>query len=91
MKVMDFKKLPVPKVSKKQFLAGAVLIALLALGFLFKEWFVVAVVNNRPITRLALDRDLEKQGGKQILESKISEMLVLDEAKKQKVPGARSG
>ena len=74
-----------PKVSKKQILVVAVLIALLALGFIFKNWFVVAVVNNHPITRFSLDRDLEKQGGKQVLESKISEMLVLDEAKKQKV------
>lgn len=82
MKVMN---LQVPKVSKKTFLVGAALIAILALGFLCKDWFVVAVVNNRPITRLSLDRDLEKQGGRQVLESRISEMLVLDEARKQKV------
>lgn len=70
---------------KLPILVAGGLVALLALGFLFKHWFVVAVVNNRPITRLALDRELERQGGQQVLESKISEMLVSDEARKQKV------
>lgn len=54
--------------------------------FIFlKNWFIVALVNGRPITRLTLDRELEKQGGKQVLESKITEILILNEAKKEKV------
>jgi foldase protein PrsA len=34
---------------------------------------------------MTLDRELEKQGGKQVLENKISEMLIFNEASKQKV------
>lgn len=85
LKIKKIKKLSLPKVARKQVLVGGALVFLLAFAFLSKDWFVVALVNNRPITRFSLDRDLEKQGGKQVLESRISEMLVLDEAKKQKV------
>lgn len=72
-------------VSKKQASVAIGLIVLLGLGFLFKNWFIVAIVNNQPISRFSLDRELEKQDGKQVLESKITEMLVLGEAKKQKI------
>jgi foldase protein PrsA len=45
----------------------------------------VAFVNGQPITRWALDRQLEKAGGKQILSTKVAEILVMQEAQKQGV------
>lgn len=73
------------QISAKKTVLVLLVVLLLSLGFIFKHWFVVAIVNNKPITRYSLDRDLEKQGGKQVLENKIAEILVSEEAKKQKV------
>ena len=46
---------------------------------------MVALVNGQPITRLALIQELEKQGGKSVLESLVSETLIFQEAGKQKI------
>jgi len=65
-----------------------ILLAFLIFAFLlfnFRHLFIAAVVNNKPITRFALDRELEKQGGQQVLESLITKSLILQEAKKQGV------
>lgn len=62
-----------------------VVILILALGFIFKSLFVAAVINNHPITRYELDKELERQGGQQVLDSKVTEILILQEAKKQKI------
>jgi len=62
----------------------AVLIILTGLYFL-KGFFVVALVNGKPVSRFSLDRELEKQAGKAILNNKIAEMLVIEEGIKQKI------
>lgn len=51
----------------------------------FKHLAVAAIVNGRPISRLALIRDLEKQSGKQALDNIITKQLILQEAARQKV------
>jgi len=61
------------------------IIAFLTLLYFKKSWFVVAWVNNRPITRFELNRQLEQQYGKQVLESLINQKLINQEAKKQKI------
>lgn len=72
------------KLNKKSFFIGlAVLI--LALLFIFKNLFVVAIVNGQPISRLELVQELEKQSGKQTLNSLVTKTLILQEAKKQNV------
>ena len=72
------------KLNKKSFLIGlAVLI--IALLFIFKNWFVVAIVNGQPISRLEMVQELEKQSGKQTLNSLVTKTLILQEAKKQNV------
>lgn len=53
--------------------------------FNYKHLFVVALVNNRPITRLALVRELEKQTGQQVLDTLITKSLILQEADKQNI------
>ena len=46
---------------------------------------LAATVNNQPITRLKLIRELEKQGGQQVLDRLINATLIMQEAKKQGV------
>lgn len=54
-----------------------------SLGYRLKDWFIAATVNNQPITRFSLDRELEKQGGQKVLDNMILETLILQEAKKK--------
>jgi foldase protein PrsA len=63
--------------------AGIVLV----LGALFfsKGFFVAATVNGSPISRLSVIQELEKQGGKQALESIITEKLIKKELEKNAV------
>ncbi len=74
---------------KKVLIVFLIVLALGLLFFNFKHLFLVATVNNKPITRLALNRELERQGGKQILESLITKSLILQEAKEQKIEVAQ--
>ena len=50
-----------------------------------KNWFVVAIVNNRPITTIELYQKLNQRYGKDVLDSIIQEKLISEEARKQKV------
>jgi foldase protein PrsA len=63
----------------------AVLVALVAVLFYFRGIFVAAVVNGRPITRIAVIRELERQNGGRVLDAMITQKLIRDEAKKQGV------
>ena len=67
--------------------AMIVLVIVLALGGLFfskKNWFVVAMVNNRPITSVELYQKLNERYGSDVLGSIIEERLIKEEARKQK-------
>ncbi len=76
----------VPSVSKKYPVKMILIIlAVLALAYFGRSLLVVALVNNRPIFRLSLIRELEKQGGKGTLDSMITKDLVFQEAQKEKV------
>jgi foldase protein PrsA len=75
-----------PKKIKKRHFAFIIAILLLLVSlFYFKNQFVAALVNGQPIWRLTLIRELEKQAGKQALDSLITRTLILQEAKKQKI------
>ena len=66
----------------------AIVVVILLLASLVvtkKNWFVVALVNNRPITSLELYQNLNKRYGKDVLDSIIQEKLINEEARKQKV------
>lgn len=86
---MKIEKTPLTKLvaaisSKKRIWAIFLIILLLAVGvYFFRSLFIVATVNGQPIWRLTLIRELEKQSGKEALDTLISETLVLQEAKKQ--------
>ena len=62
--------------TKKRLIFILFIIALLAFGLWKKNWFVVAVVNGQPITRLELTQALTTQYGQQTLDNLISEKLV---------------
>ena len=71
---------------KQATLAGAVV--LLGLAFLLYTnmgLVVAATVNNKPIWRWQLVSELEKQGGKQVLDNLVTQQLILQEAQKQGV------
>lgn len=65
-------------------IGAAVLIILTAL-FFAKGLFVAATVNGSPIGRLSVIKELERQGGKQVLEALINQKLIETEFNKQKV------
>lgn len=53
------------------------------LGFLFKDRFIVALVNGKPIFRYDLDQRLTSTFGKETLENIIVEKLIKEEAKRK--------
>jgi len=73
------------KISKRTLIIVFVILVLAGLIYYFKGQLIVATVNGEPISRFALIRQLEKQSGKQTLDSLITKILVLQEAKKQNI------
>lgn len=73
------------KLKRLYVFAVAALLILAGLVYYFKGIFVAAIVNGKPIFRTTIVKELERQGGKQTLDSLITEELVYQEAKKQNV------
>ncbi len=64
----------------------AILLIIVLTGLFFaKGFFVAAIVNGSPISRLSVIKDLEKQGGKQTLEGIITQKLIDNELAKQNI------
>lgn len=55
---------------------GLLLVAL----YYFRGMFVVTLVNGKPITRYEVMKELEKQGGKGVVDNLIAQKLILMEA-----------
>lgn len=53
--------------------------------YLLRSLFIAAWVNGRPILRSQLTYELEKQGGKTVLDSLIQKSLIYQEAAKNKI------
>ena len=65
--------------------------ALLFAGYVyFKEYFVAATVNGVEVSRWSVVSELEKQAGKNILDTMITKKLIEAEVKKQKIVVAES-
>lgn len=79
--VGDVKKLS-PR--KKLLLLGLVLVLGLLI-FSAKDLLIAATVNGYPVSRLSVVRELEKQGGKQVLDNLVNEMIIAQEARKAKI------
>lgn len=69
--------------SKILIILGAVV--LIGLIYYFRGLFIVATVNGQPISRLSLIKDLEKQAGKQVLNSLVTKALINQETKRLNV------
>ena len=72
------------KVKKRGFIFLVVII-LGAVLYYGKGLLIVAIVDGRPISRLTLINELDKQAGKNTLDSLITKALILQEARKQKI------
>lgn len=73
------------KLTIKNFILPAIIVAVVVLIGLFKNQFIVATVNGQPVTRLQLINALEKKDGKTVLSSIVTEQLILQEAQKKKI------
>jgi len=85
--IKESKSLTKVNESKKRKYGVIVIVALILSVFLyfFRGLFVVALVNNKPITRLSLIRRLEKESGQAVLENLVINELILQEARKKGV------
>lgn len=70
---------------RQELITLAVLILVITALYFAKGFFVAAVVNGKAVSRFAVVKELEKQGGGQVLQSLIQRELILQEAKKQKL------
>lgn len=68
---------------------GVAAILIIIALFFAKGLFVAATVNGSPISRFSVIQELEKQGGKQTLESLIDKKLIGTELNKQKISVAK--
>lgn len=73
------------KKNMKYVYAGALICLVLVAVYFFRDFFVLATVNNYPITRISVIKKLEQLGGKQVLDKLVTENLIKQEAKKQKI------
>lgn len=66
------------------FQKAAIFIVLVAAGLYWsKGFFVSAMVNGQPISRFSVLSQLEKMQGQQVIDNKVTEILIAQEAKKR--------
>lgn len=70
---------------KKYFPALIILLLLVSILYLGRSLFFAAIVGGRPISRIKLVNELEKQAGQNALESLITKELVNQEAERKGV------
>ncbi len=64
---------------------GVTVVLIIVALFFAKGFFVAATVNGSPVSRWSIIKQLEKEGGKQALESIIDKKLIEAELTKQKI------
>lgn len=62
---------------------GILIVGLVILALLNKDWFVAATVNGSPISNFELQNRLNQQFRTDVLNQMINEKIILDEARKQ--------
>jgi len=91
LKVSSQKPISKPVVAKTKlvnkliFLIPLLIVVIAVLLYVFRSSYLVAVVNGKPVTKFQLWNELEKQAGKQVLESLVIESLILQEAQNQNI------
>jgi len=73
------------KFKKSQIIVAAVIVVIVALLYIFRSLFIVAIVNGQPINRLTYTQELEKQSGKQVLNTLVTKTLIQQEADREHV------
>jgi len=73
------------KFSKKLLIIVLVLVLILGLVYFSRRYLIAVTVNDKSISRLAVLKKLEKQGGKKTLETMITGVLIRQEAEKRKI------
>jgi hypothetical protein len=73
------------KVKKSYVILILVIVGVGALLYFLRGFFVAAVVNGQPISRMEIISQAEKQSGKQALTTMVRNALIEQEAKKQNV------
>lgn len=66
----------------KTFFTILIIVGIVALVIVKKDWFIAAMVNGQPVSNLDLQIRLNKQYRTQTLQQMINEKLILDEANK---------
>lgn len=84
-KVVEIVKKETGNLRKKKLIVFCGFLAVAALLYFFKGLFFVAIVNGQAVSRISLVREMEKQFGKQALDSEITKILILQEARKKNV------
>ncbi len=85
-KVNEIKRKIVQESKTRRFKVIVIVGIVVVLVILFVRFFLVAaVVNGRPITRIKLIQELERQGGQSILDNLVEKSLIFQEANKLKV------
>ena len=79
------------KIFTKKRLVSALIVVLILSGLYFSKSLIFAAwVNGRPVYRFSLTSELEKQGGKQVLDGLIEKALINSEAAKNKIKVGQS-
>ncbi len=73
------------QINKVQLRNSLIILGVVLLLFYLKGLFVAATVNGRPITRLAVVQELEKNYAEQTLDTLISRALIRQEAQKRNI------
>jgi parvulin-like peptidyl-prolyl isomerase len=78
------------RLKQPKVITGLIVVVLVIAAIFLKGFFVAAVVNGEPISRIQVISDLEKQGGKQALSSLVNQTLILQEARKKNIQVSQS-
>lgn len=73
------------KINMRVIVAVVVIIFVAAALYYYKGFFVAALVNGTPISRVSVIQELEKQSGKSALDSLITKQLIEGEARKKNI------
>lgn len=84
----DMPDIPPKVISRPQssWLKNGIIIAIIilaAVAYKYKNLFIVATVDGKPITRLQLEQELNSKYGSQVLDNLLSEQIILDEGQKR--------
>lgn len=76
---------PLVKLFKSKIILIVIVVLIFAVLYYCRNLFIVATVNGQPISRISLIQELEKESGKQTLNNLVTKMLIIQEARKQKI------